>query len=215
MKIAVITANIGGFDKCNEMPAQDIAFDRFYINDNNCPYPAYKSDNRLKAKIFKILAHKVWPDYDVYVWIDGNIRVKAGNFVSNIIKELKDADVVISAHPVRTSVYEEADFICTELKRGHKYLKARYCGQTIKSEMESFGEGLEGLYWCGCFARVNNEKVNKAFDDWFIDNTIWSYFDQNSFVYQVHKHQLKLNTIEWGDYYVNEHYEFTDHIKIA
>lgn len=215
MRIAVITANIGGFDQCNEMPPQDIPFDRYYINDTNCPYPAHKIDNRLKAKIFKIIAHKVWPAYDVYVWIDGNIRVKAGNFISRIVEQLEGADVVISNHAERSSVYEEADFILKELKKGHKYLKARYCGETIKKEVESYGEGLQGLYWCGCFARLNSDKVNKAFDDWFIDNTIWSNFDQNSFVYQVHKHKLKLNIIEWGDYYENEHYEFTDHKKLA
>jgi|CXWL01.1.fsa_nt_gi hypothetical protein len=215
MKIAVITANIGGFDKCNVMPEQDIAFDRYYIDDSNCPYPAYKVDNRMKAKIFKMLGHKIWPGYDVYVWIDGNIQVKAKDFISRMVITLEGADVVISNHPFRSTIYEEANFILTELNQGHKYLEARYCGHSIKSEVESFGEGLTGLYWCGCFARQNNEKVNKAFDDWFIDNTIWSNFDQNSFVYEVQKHKLKLNTIVWGDYYENEHYEFTDHKKLA
>ncbi len=213
MKIAVITANIGGFDTENVIPTQDIAFDRFYINDRSCPYTAYKVDNRLKAKIFKILPHKTWPGYDVYIWIDGNIQVKAGNFISRIVNKLEGGEVVISRHSERSSVYEEADFICTELKKGHKYLQARYTEESIRKEVDSFGPGLEGLYWCGCFARLNNEKVNKAFDDWFIDNVIWSYFDQNSFVYQMHKHQLKLNIIEWGDYYVNEHYAFTEHKK--
>lgn len=215
MKIAVITANIGGFDSENIIPPQDIAYDRFYINDASCPYPAYKVDNRAKAKIFKILPHKTWREYDVYVWIDGNIQVKASNFISRIINTLDGGDVVISRHPERSSVYEEAEFICTELKKGHKYLKARYTADSIRKEVESFGPGLEGLYWCGCFARVNSEKVNKAFDDWFIDNVIWSYFDQNSFVYHVDKHQLNLKTIEWGNYYVNEHYEFTEHKKTS
>ena len=215
MKIAVITANIGGFDKRHTMPEQDIEYDRYYIGDENCPYPAYKVDNRLKAKIFKMLAHKVWPDYEVYVWIDGNIRVKANDFISRMVKRLEGADVVISNHSERSSIYEEADFICDELKRGHKYLKARYSAHSIRSEVESFGKGLKGLYWCGCFARGNNEKINKAFDDWYIDNTLWSYFDQNSFVYEVHRHDLKLNIIDWGDYYKNEHYEFTDHNKMA
>jgi len=215
MKIAVITANIGGFDKCNAMPEQDIAFDRYYIDDANCPYPAYKIDNRMKAKIFKMLGHKIWPEYDVYVWIDGNIRVKAGNFISRIVNTMEGGDVVISNHSERSSVYEEANFIYTELKKGHKYLRARYSGDLIMDEVKSYGEGLKGLYWCGCFARLNNEKVNKAFDDWYIDNTLWSYFDQNSFVYEMHKHQLKLNIIEWGDYYKNEHYGFTDHKKMS
>ena len=215
MKIAVITANIGGFDNENIIPPQDIAFDRFYITDSNCPFPGYKIDNRLKAKFFKMLAHKIWPGYDVFVWIDGNIQVKAGNFISRMIQTLGDGDVVISRHSERSSVYEEADFIHDEIKKGHKYLKVRYNGEIIKREVESFGSGLTGLYWCGCFARVNNEKVNKAYDDWFIDNVMWSNFDQTNFVYEVHKHQLKVNPIEWGDYYVNEHYSFTDHKKLA
>ncbi|HEV7781709.1 MAG TPA: glycosyltransferase domain-containing protein [Chitinophagaceae bacterium] len=214
MKIAVITANIGGFDKENEMPQQDIAFDRFYINDNNCPYTAYKVDNRLKAKIFKIIPHKVWPGYDVYVWVDGNIKIKATNFISRIVSKLEGGEVVISRHSERSSIYEEAEFIITELKKGHKYLKARYTADSIQKEVESFGPGIEGLYWCGCFARVNSDKVNRAFDDWFIDNVIWSYFDQNSFVYEMHKHQVKLNIIEWGNYYVNDHYGFTEHKKV-
>ena len=84
MKIAVITANIGGFDKCNEMPAQDIAFDRFYINDNNCPYPAYKSDNRLKAKIFKLEQDNLLAEKEGRM-ISKTIEIEWGNQIRNYV----------------------------------------------------------------------------------------------------------------------------------
>lgn len=211
MKIAVLTANFGGFDTVKSIPQQDIEFDRFYYTESNSPFPFHTIDNRLRAKVFKIIPHILLPDYDVYVWIDGNVQVKSNNLVSTVIKALGSKSLAISPHPSRGTIYEEADFIINSIKGGSKYLKSRYSIDSIQKEMNTLPKDLDGLYWCGLFARRNTPHINAAFDEWFRRNVLYTNFDQISFVDIVHKFYLEVGTFNLGDFYNNEFYQLTPH----
>ena len=50
MRIAVISANIGGFDTEKCIPKQTVEFDRYYYTDKNLPVPMHTQDARMKAK---------------------------------------------------------------------------------------------------------------------------------------------------------------------
>jgi hypothetical protein len=220
MKIAVISANIGGIDTPKQMPKQNIDFDYFYFNEGNLPVPMTGLDNRLKAKLFKMQAHKLFPNYDILIWMDSNIQVKTNDFIDTMVNALTlDFDIAISKHPSRNCIYEETQFIVDEIAKGNKYLSTRYNSEALINEAQHFRANSHrenaGLYWCGLFARRNNKKVNAFFDQWYMDNILWGNFDQTNFVFEAEKHDMKLSIINWGNFYKNENYELTNHLKIA
>lgn len=208
MTIAVISASIGDFDTPKLFPEQDIECDYYYFTET--PTPFHSSDSRLKAKYFKMLAHEIMP-HDILVWVDGNVQIKTSSFIREFINEMGNADVCLAKHPFRDSVYNEADFIASEIDKGNKYFLQRYSKESILQEVGSMRKDIKGLYWCGLFARRNNTKVNAAFCDWFLENVLWTNFDQNNFVKIVYKHNLKINTIDWGEFYNNNSYILSKH----
>ncbi len=218
-KIAVITASIGGIDIPKTIPKQSIEFDLFNFTDKNMPYPCMGLDNRLKAKLFKMQAHKLFPDHDIIIWVDGNVQIRSHDFIENMVKHLtEDSDVVISKHPARKCIYKETDFIIREIKKGNTYLSTRYNPEALMKEANYFmSQGIKvntGLYWCGLFARRNNAKVNAFFDSWWNDNILWSNFDQTNFVALQLKQNIKLSLIDWGEFYKNDSYELIHHSKL-
>lgn len=214
MKIAVITANFGGFDTVKQLPEQDIDFDRYYFTEQNSPYPFHTIDSRLRAKVFKIMCHKVLPDYDMYVWLDGNVQVNSPSLVSMLVNSCED--FVIQKHPDRSTIYEEAEFIIGGIENNYRYLKARYNPEAIKKEIDWIGPGLTGLYACGIFARRNTPEINAACEQWYLDNVLFANFDQIAFVNRVHKHNLKVATIDFGGtFHNNDFVSLIAHSKIA
>ncbi len=218
MRIAVISANIGGFDTEKSIPKQTVNFDRYYYTDKNLPVPMHTQDARMKAKLMKIVPHYFLPNYDVYIWVDGNVQVKSERFIETILQALEGKDISISNHPFRSDIYHEAAFICDEIKKGNKYLSTRYSIDSVKREMgyitdQIAGNEFKGLYWCGCFSRVNHPRINEYFEQWFMDNILYSNFDQLSFVKMVNVCKLKVGTFSLGSFYDNDFYKLTHHLK--
>lgn len=203
----IFTANFGNFDTPKKQPIPVS-----YYDETNARYPMHTQDNRMKAKFYKMLSHRV-TDAKVIGWVDGNVQIKHERFISDMLQAMGDADVVISKHPVRASPYDEAIFIAQEVDKGNEYIKKRYNSRSILLEVEIMPTFYQHapLFWCGLFLRRNNPKVNAAFEDWFMENVLWTNFDQNSFVKIIHKHGLKVSTIDWGDFYDNEHYSLVKH----
>jgi len=219
MRIAVITSNFGNFDLIRTIPKQSIEYDRFYFTEENSPYPAHTIDNRLKAKIFKIMPHLFLPDYDIYIWVDANVQIKSDKFVAYLSEELLNdksvIDFIISPHPHRDNIYDEAGFIIDSIKKGSKYLRARYSAESIEKEIDHIGPGLKGLYYCGIFARKNDPIVNQMCENWFMDNILWTNFDQINFVANLYKYHLTVYRINFGDFYNNDFYNLNKHLVLA
>ena len=197
---------MGGFDAPKQQPIPV----RYY-DDTNAHFPMFNQDARMKAKFYKMLSHRV-SDAPLLGWIDGNVQVKKD---LGMLEAMGSADIVISRHPTRNTATEEANFILRELHKDNIYLAKRYDYYTIAKEIESIPVPwrTNGLYWCGLFLRRNNPKVNAAFEDWFMENVLWSTFDQNSFVKIIHKYELKVATVDWGPFYDNNYYSLVKHRK--
>ena len=220
MKIAVITANYGGIDQVHEIVPQNVPFDRFYYTEANSPFPMHTIDNRLKAKVPKIIPHLIpeLSEYDIFVWVDANVNIKSIDFLRKLITPvIHGASISISAHPVRKSIYEEAQFIINQVNSDQRYLTARYTADSIAKEIKHIGPGYEksGLYYCGIFATKNNRHINNMRENWYLDNILFTNFDQLNFVSNVRAHNIKLATVEFGDFYHNEYYSLTKHLKVA
>lgn len=207
MRIAVLTANLGKFDNIFGMPKQQgIKFDFFYYNEHNLPFPLPNLNNRLKSKYLKIQTHRFLPDYDAYIWIDSSIEILANIFVVNFLSYLEadqlsvdSYDVAIYKHCERNNVYEEINYILDSISIGNKYLTSRYGDQLIHRELMLYKNNKlpdeYPLFNTYMFARLNNVKVNNAFDEWWRRCIEFSNFDQAMFSLIAYQHKLNIKQL--------------------
>ncbi len=199
MKIAVLTANIGKIDSIKGIPKQSLDCDFFYYTEDNLPYPLPNLNNRLRSKYLKTQTHRFLPDYDIYIWIDGSIRVHGGNFVENYMEHLKNHDIAIYLHNERKNVYEEMEYIDLQLKKGNDYLLSRYGDQQMVKEALFYAKNQlpedYPLFNCFTFVRCNSKKANQCFDEWWKRCIEFSNFDQAMFSYVTWESKIKINKL--------------------
>jgi hypothetical protein len=214
-RVAVITANIGGIDGLKTFPKQSIECDYLSFIDKNLPFPLASLDNRMKAKYFKIQAHK-FLDYDYFIWIDSSFRIKSPDFVAMMLDEVEGYDMVVTKHPDRNCIYDESEFIHALIKSGNLYLKSRYQNCKIDKQAAHYKSlgfpAQSGLYACGFFIRPNNERMNALFDKWWDACMQWSSFDQIAFRYLSEGY--KIFPITFDQYLDNEYYKIIAHQKV-
>jgi hypothetical protein len=201
MKIAVLSANVGGIDEVKPLPVQSVSCDYFLYTENNLPFPLHNLDNRLKGKYCKINTHR-FLDHDIFIWLDGRVEITSPDFVKIMVDQLKDHEVAISYHPFRNNPYEEIAWIQMMMEHGNKYLLSRYATEPFNEEVAFYNkEGLPKdypLYQCGIFARRNNERVNWIFRDWWLMCLEYSNFDQSQFSYVMWKNKVKIKGIDFN-----------------
>jgi hypothetical protein len=224
-KIAVVTSIFGGIDEPIPFPAQIDCppCDRILITsaDSEWNYgERHKQPSpREQARRFKMLAHKLFPHYKTFIWIDGNVRIKSNDFVSKIISLLDGNDIAIGPHPVRNCIYEEAQAITRGVRADDAYLGTRYDQDNLLLEARSYRRDGHpagyGLYWCGLFARKVDARVNRFFDQWWAHCQKWPRsIDQLAFPYLVRKLKMKIGLTNWGNYHNNSTYRLIDHSKL-
>jgi hypothetical protein len=191
--IALVTANIGSYDSvqlCEELSEK---FDCFLFTDSNLEpvngWNIIKVDSiyknpRFTAKIFKIVTHKVLPEYDSYIWFDSNMLIN-GDLYSSVLSYL-DLDLVFFEHNKRKCIYDE---IRECIKWGKdssntlSLIQQRYLHLGVPKNL--------GLYNCGFFIRNNTRLVNDIFDAWWIELCHGSIRDQISFPYVLWNFNIK------------------------
>jgi len=223
MKIAVITAIFGDMEQPKPFCPQSVPCDRIVVTEQNSPFPLPNLPPRLQAKYFKLQPHRVWPQYDVFVWIDGNIEVKDPDFVKVMTENL--SGIRIQRHHERQTIGEEIAHI---LASDNPYVTTRYGNQPLKQEYEYYlSEGMpEGspLYSCNIFAFENDDKKIGIepvqclfFNRWWDLVLRWSWFDQSAFSYLawVHRneHPTTINSVNLGQMFDNPYFILHPHDK--
>lgn len=169
-------------------------------------YPSIDSDPTRSAKIFKILPHWFFPDYEYSLWIDGSVIIKRGDIRALVDRYLREHNIAFFAHPDRACIYEEAE-TCIALQ----------CDQTaaIRQQMEQYrSEGYpphNGLVATGIVLRRHSSPcVIRADEDWWAQILRFSRRDQLSFNYVAWKNDLRYATIE-GRFWDNDYFRITSH----
>lgn len=216
-KIAILTASIGGIDNVLGIPKQNIAIDYFYYDDNNLPFPLNNLSDRLKARYLKSQTHRFLPDYDLYIWLDGRIKIEGNNFAKTFLDQVIDHDLAIYKHYERNNVYEELCYIDQQIGKGSQYLMARYKDQQLLKESLFYkNNGLPEdfpLFMGGFFARWNNDKVNKCFDEWWRRIIEFSYSDQTMLSFVAWEANLNINIIEFDKARTHKLFTIGKHAK--
>ena len=195
MKIAVITAIFGGMETPKPFCPQSVECDRIVITEANTPVPLPNLPPRLQAKYFKLQAYRVWPQYDAFVWIDGNIEVTHPDFVRDMTDGIHRT-IRIQRHHERQTIGQEITHI---LASENPYVTVRYGAQPLAQEYDAYlADGMPEdapLYSCNIFAFDNSIGNMFFFSEWWNLVLQWSWFDQSAFSFLAHKYTSNPPTV--------------------
>lgn len=142
-----------------------------------------------------MLGYELFPDFDYYIWLDGNFSLFDENSILKFIESCHGYDACFFDHPNRKTIKEEFDFTLSNLENS-AYLKSRYKNEYIKEQQilysytDRFWE--QPVYALGVFV-YNKSLINKQefniFQQWYYQNCRYSVQDQLSFSYLLLKNK--------------------------
>lgn len=158
-KIAIYTAVYGNYDIILEPLYKDPMCDYYIFTDQDVPensiwkkrdftdFPIDVKSNFLKNRYIKMLPHKVLPEYDYSVYIDGNLQITSE--ISLYFKCFNPkSGIAMHKHPSNTGIYEEVKYNC----RLGKITEAE--AKMLKQEYKSNGMPEHfGMFECNVICR--------------------------------------------------------------
>ena len=141
------------------------------------------------ARKIKINSHEYLSNYDISIWVDGNLEMKSDpEFILDFYGK---GDYSVAAHPVRSCIYEEITQVLNEKKDNNKTLAGMW---NKYEEVEKVPKKL-GMVQTGVIIRNNrNPKVCRLNSEWWKMVRDYSHRDQLSFNYVIWK-QKELSDI--------------------
>ncbi|MFH1231538.1 MAG: glycosyltransferase domain-containing protein [Planctomycetota bacterium] len=198
IKRAVYTAIIGEYDTPPEFTK--VPGWKYFIFTNN---KGLKSDSAKviyincgndakNARKIKILASMYLREYDITIWLDGNIRMTINPDELLAKVDIDNNPFVAMEHPLRKCAYEEA-LACIKLnKDGSEIIN----NQMLAYKNDGFPKEA-GLISSGIIIRRNTPEVTEFCNKWWAEVEKFSRRDQLSFNYTAWKTQFKYKTIEF------------------
>lgn len=164
-------------------------------------YAEPRWDARRTARHYKAVPHR-YMDADVWVWVDGNVRLLAAPEV--IVDEyLGDADLAIFRHPDRQCLYVEAQFCASRGKDN---------AQTLHRQTAVYHEaGMPrnwGLPETRCVIRRNTPQMRDLGEAWWAELEQHSVRDQVSLPYVCWKAGVRWREIPGRCWVRNTHNHF-------
>lgn len=136
-----------------------------------------------KQRYVKICPHKFLPDYDLSIWVDGNVKI-----IGDMNKYLetycnRNTSIFIPSHPQRECIYSEAN-TCIAIGKDRK---ENVKPQIDRYEEEGFPKNY-GLVQSNIIIRKHNEPdCIELMDLWWSEVRDNSHRDQLSFNYALWK----------------------------
>lgn len=201
MKVAVISASLGGFDKENDNVAQSLPYDYFNFNDDNFPLRDKSMTPRLQAKIPKMFGWQLRPGYDAYLWLDGNISLAHHESLEYFLDAIKDHDIAVLKHPERDTIHWEYRYNWRGLHSNapSNYLVKRYANEWLDEEYQEITKDKDFkddlMVNGGVFIYRNTPEVQAVLKEWWYHVTRFLIMDQLAFPYLLKKSGLKVNVL--------------------
>ena len=154
-----------------------------------------------QSRYIKMHPHKVLPEYDVTLYIDGSIQI-VGDIYEMVIKALKlEGDIFLYDHHERNCIYSEAA-VCAHL--GHDWI------WTIAMQMRRYRQDgypvNNGLYETGVMLRRNTDEVSKIMEYWWLEYYRGVKRDQLSLTYVSWKLGVSISSIGKNDHRLTHRY---------
>ena len=204
MRIAILTAILGEFDKPIDPVVQktkhEVVFHRF--TDKDFP-PITGLMPRLQYRIPKLFGWQMFPEYNIYIWLDGSMSFTRPDCAEWFLSQLGNNDIAFFKHPQRKSIKEEVEHIELKLRENSKYIVPRY-KNGLHREFYDFitRKGYEdnSLYASTSFIYRNTDKVQMFMNMWWLWQSRYYTVDQlaqtYSAIYCQKSIELKVKTID-------------------
>ena len=223
----IYTAIIGGYDELVEPDVVPDGWDFICFSDRSLRSSTWKVrrvqpacvDNTRAARKHKLLAHRLFPEYDISLWIDGNIKIRAD--VNELVTYLDDCNYATYDHSQnvldpRDCIYEEAKAILrlgdANMQRTPERGKSNYKDdpeiiqrQVEKYRSEGYPQHAGLVVQMEVLRRHGEQDVTDAMENHWIELKNFSKREQLSFNYIAWKHQLRVELIP-GDSRDNKYF---------
>jgi len=144
-------------------------------------------NNAKDSRVYKLNPHKFLSEYDVSVWIDGNMQLRKG-WVDHINKCLDKSNITFLKHPENVKGPYNEGQRCISMGKDSKDI--------INKQLDFYrSEGLpenENVSATGVLIRRHNE-IKEFNNLWWSQVNKYSYRDQISLPYARWKTKLKYN----------------------
>ena len=198
MKIAIITANIGGFDHPVTHLPQSVPYDYHLFTDKNFPLRSKAMTPRLQAKIPKCFGWQVAPGYDYYLWIDACFTLTHHDALKYFLDNCQDYDVVALRHPKRPNIREEYRYVRRGMHQS-SFLSAKYENELLEEQWQAISSDRsykdDTLLSGGVFMYRNTPQVQAALKEWWYHISRYEIMDQLAFPYVLKKAGLRINIL--------------------
>ena len=194
MKIVVYTANTGRFDNIRPPEVHDSSVPYLCFSDSPVfrdpwmpqPCPIIYPDRARNSRIPKILPHLLM-DCDYSIYHDANFALKVRP--NELIGLLNGNDIALMRHPMRSSVWEEANH-CRDHVIGYS--------EAMDVQTSRYRDGgLEGGLWCGgaLIVRRHGEAATRFNEIWWREYARGCSRDQIALPWALKESGIKLLTI--------------------
>jgi hypothetical protein len=197
-KVALISANIGDFDRDPIHKPQSVPYDNHRFTDENFPLRSRVMTPRLQAKIPKCFGWQLAPGYDYYLWLDGPFGLDHRDSLKHFLDKCKKHDVVVFQHLRRANIWGEYRYIRRGLWQS-SYIISRYEDEFLDEQYQvirndkSYKDDI--LFLGGIFMYKNTPQVQSALKEWWYYITRYLIMDQLAFPYVLRKAGLKINVL--------------------
>lgn len=179
-RIAVVSANFGGFDKTPDHVKQSVDCDFYHITEKQFPLRKNSMTPRLQARIVKTHMWDWAKGYKYRLWVDSSCRLSHPDSVKWFLEQLGDADIAVFKHPHRKTVQDEADYLKKRLAIDCPYITPRYESELIDEQLEQVNPGAE-LYASTAFIyRTRSAQTTIAMKNWWYQISRYHSIDQLS-----------------------------------
>ena len=195
-KKVVYTCITGGYDAIIDPKVVTNGFDYICFTDNlkmesniweirPLPKETEELSQVKKQRYVKINAHKLLGEYDISIWVDGNVTIKSDlkEFVDKFIKS--DYSIYVPKHPSRDCIYSESRAVISMKKD----TKPNVEPQIERYKKEGFPKNYGLLQSNIMLRKHNNEDCKKFMEQWFEELKNGSHRDQLSFNYVAWKNK--------------------------
>ena len=132
-----------------------------------------------KQRCIKINPHKYLSEYDLSIWVDGNVTINGdlNELVSEVVND--DCSIYIPKHPSRDCIYNEASIVISIKKDTKENVEKQIERYRNKSFPKNYGLLQSNIL----IRKHNNKDCIKLMESWFKEVKNGSHRDQLSFNY--------------------------------
>lgn len=202
-KVALITSIYGGKDNLRNIPKEDGIDYFFFSNEKQDAKPwefrffpsgssRYHFTARMDAKRFKVLPFIFLPEYEYFIWCDGNHIPQEGK-LNKLVQELDESgrEIAVFRHCERSCVYDEAN-VCALFGADFKEILQK----TVDFLAWSGYPRNNGLYEMPCFIFKNTDNMKNLMLLWWEMINAFSSRDQITFPYCLWKLKIEPHILE-------------------